>query len=709
MNKYINIIIFSFFTLLLERYNLGFTFFIPVALYFGLKSIRNLILIFSISVVVFFFDFSNEMIPFIFLFVMIVIYHFTFQKAAKTTGNLIVCLICNILTDILIMGTSDIFLIVFYSIVSTFVFACLYFNQDNILSVSSRIKGFSYNEILIALIATVGGTTIEIYEINMGLAVAIYFSIYFASGEHFGKSILFNLLTTIGLKYYFKIEESFIIILVGSFYYLPKVLSTISLFSFTLFVYLSETTLMTDELVQAIMGIGLFFEIFRFSLINKVDTDLFVENLYENLINNINTEVVSFASFLDSVNKDLSYSRDYFKRVKEAISTLYKSGCESCVNRKDCLSRNKGKLYFYYKNLILNQKDEDFSCINYNEMKKLSYQIANKYNLFDTNEKDDILSILTTGFSTILRQISVETNIKTEIDYKKILNLKEALIDFGFTISYFNVSSVFVNNFLIEVGLYDINYDEFKEKIMKICDKSLEFQVSLVFKKLEKNKIYFNIIPKVKFEVSYGYGALAPLGNNVCGDNYIVKQLDNSKLIAAISDGMGKGIKANIQSSFTLKMIDEITNMNVMSETALQILNTLVYIQDYQEIYSTLDFVEINRQKGEGIFYKAGGTTTYLFHADGKYKKIENTNLPFGLEELIAVNKVDLIDGDLIIIASDGIFENVVDIGELEDFIRSSRHLEPQKLIYELLNYARYTDVITKDDMSVIALKIKEA
>ncbi|HHU56161.1 MAG TPA: SpoIIE family protein phosphatase [Acholeplasmataceae bacterium] len=595
---------------------------------------------------------------------------------------------------------------IFYAFVSTFLLACFYFNQEN--SFSGNIGGFSYNELLLAIISIVGATSLKIYDLNLGLCVAIYFSIYFASNEYYKKSIFFNLVTMIGLQYYFKIDESYIIIIVGSFYYLPKILSTITLFIFSLFVLFADINIFSENLVQASMIIGLFFECVRFSLVNKIDITDFSNNVYENVVSKVNTEVVSFASFLDKINKDISYSKGYFNRIQEAITNLYRAQCEGCSIRKDCLSKNKGKLYYYYKDLIIYQRSEDFSCSHYNELKRAAYQIANRFNLIESNEKNDILSLITSGISIILRQFCIETSMQTEIDYRKIYQLRKDLSDYGFTVSFFNVKSAIADNFLIEVGLYGVDFNEVKSVVKRIAENELKIDVSLIYKNKEKNKVYFNIVPEIKYEVTYGYGALAPLGNNVCGDNYLVKQLNNSKLIAAISDGMGKGIKASMQSSLTLKLIDEITNMNFQPDTALQILNTLIYIQDYQEIYSTLDFVEINRQKGEGTFYKAGGTTTYLFHQNGEFEKIENDNLPFGLEEMINVKKMQLKDDDLIIIASDGIFENIIDKRDLEEFINSIRHLEPQKLIYELLNYARYSNVVAKDDMSVIALKIKE-
>ena len=104
-----------------------------------------------------------------------------------------------------------------------------------------------------------------------------------------------------------------------------------------------------------------------------------------------------------------------------------------------------------------------------------------------------------------------------------------------------------------------------------------------------------------------------------------------------------------------------------------------------------------------------GAASSYLFHSNGTYERIVNESLPFGIEEIIEAKKFHVQEGDLIIMASDGIFENIVNERELEAFIKGIIHLSPQKITYEILNYARKHKTKTTDDMSVIALKIISA
>ena len=49
----------------------------------------------------------------------------------------------------------------------------------------------------------------------------------------------------------------------------------------------------------------------------------------------------------------------------------------------------------------------------------------------------------------------------------------------------------------------------------------MENETSCIFKNAS-GKTYVNLVPKINFEIEYGYGALAQEGNNVCGDNYLI-------------------------------------------------------------------------------------------------------------------------------------------------------------------------------------------
>ena len=64
-------------------------------------------------------------------------------------------------------------------------------------------------------------------------------------------------------------------------------------------------------------------------------------------------------------------------------------------------------------------------------------------------------------------------------------------------------------------------------------------------------------------------------------------------------------------------------------------------------------------------------------------------------------------EDDLILMSSDGIFENIVESEELDNFIKKIRGESPQKIVFEILNYTINNKIKTNDDATLIALKIK--
>jgi serine phosphatase RsbU (regulator of sigma subunit) len=83
--------------------------------------------------------------------------------------------------------------------------------------------------------------------------------------------------------------------------------------------------------------------------------------------------------------------------------------------------------------------------------------------------------------------------------------------------------------------------------------------------------------------------------------------------------------------------------------------------------------------------------------------------LPFGVGDNIENYNYVLENGDLILMSSDGVFENIVDEKLLDEFIIKIKEESPQKIVYELLNYTTKQKLKTNDDMTLIALKIKYA
>jgi len=613
---------------------------------------------------------------------------------------------------------NDILFCILLSLISVVLYGYFCYNIEGALSNQNKGRNFAYVEVLMAVIAVFGALSIKIVNLNISVFVAMYFSMYLSKNQYPVHSVFFSLMTMFFLRFVYGIEESLLIPFVSAFFMFPSIYAPISLICFCLLGWLSEVNIFPVLTLQITIVLCILFEMIKWSIISKNDSESIIKGVYQQAMDNVNNEVIAFASFLDLFAKDFSTPKEYVQKLSEGINNLTHFYCESCYVRNECYSKNKGKLYTFFKNLILYSKRSDYelnnteaitffrSCPYIVEMRKSSILINEKLNLASTSTKSNTLISQMNGISNVLRQFTIDNTLKTEMDYETFNQLHKGFCDYGFNVCFFEAKKISINNFLIEVGVRGETFNNIKYIIEEICNNYIENKTTCIFKSASRGKTYFNIIPKINFEVEYGYGSIAQEGNSVCGDNYLIKHLNNSKLVAAISDGMGKGYMANQESATTLKLVNEITNTSISTETSLQILNTFYFIQDYLEKYSTLDFLEIDRSNGDILFYKMGAASSYLFHKNGSFEKVINEGLPFGIEEIIEAKKFKLEDDDLIVMASDGIFENIINENELETFISGIKHLAPQKIAYEILNYARSHKIKNSDDMSVIALKI---
>lgn len=722
MNRLLNIIIFSFFAVLTTLFNMGLNLFIPIVCFLVFVNYKNLPIILISSFISLFLFNQQVLITYLLFMGLLSLYALLLRSKQNYFYNIIFVLCANIITSLLLLKVNslDEFLIIsIYAFIGVILFGYFQFNLEGSIYKQNKIRNYTYIEFIMAIISVFGSTQVVIKDVNVSLFVSIFFSMYFSYSKNEIHSLFFSIITMFALRFMFNIQESILIPFVSAFYMFPGLYSAITLISFCLFAYIGDFQAFSPLTLQITVFVAIFFEFVKWTIVSK---DPYGEtigiNIYDNLVDLLNTEVIGFASFLDLYAKEFAQSKEFEQKLSEGINSLTSSYCVNCFQKSECFRNNQSLLYIYYKTLILYPTRPDIetfqpelsqiirNCQNYHKMKKASLLINERLNIAKSSSKNNALVAQINGISNILKQYSVDFTTKREIDYQVFSNIKKSLTDYGFDVTLFNCKKSFVHDFLIEVGIRGIVFVEVKEIIEKIVSNHLESSASAIFTSSSRNRVYFNIVPKIRFEVEYGYGSIAQDGNNICGDNYLIKELDTARIIAAISDGMGKGYLAHQESNKTLWLIDEITNWNLDSSTALQILNTFYAIQDYQERYSTLDFLEINRSNGQMSLYKMGGATTLLVRRDGNSNEIKNKTLPIGLEELINVETFELADQDLIILASDGVFDSSKNQSEIKTLIANIKHLPPQKIAYEILNFTLKNTNKRTDDLSVIALKV---
>lgn len=728
MLKKINTIIIMFLIPLSLKINFGFLFILPVTLFYLIKDNKNIIYISIPSIISILLFTKEHFINYLIILIITILVYFLInyfipkRKQIISLYHLLIVsyiLITNIIeATIFKCGPTNSIGLVLGLIGSILIYIFLQQYLSNLIKEEYENNNhistsLCYLDILLALIAIISSSSTQIFNVNLGFIAAIYIAMYTGRSYKNIYSVFYSLCAMLILLLAFNVKESLFIPFIGTLYFISSIYLMLTLNTF-LTILLFTNQMYSLEHIISIMIISVLFELISRILIKEppTDKDIF-ENIHEQIQKKATDEILNFATFLDKFAVGFRNPKEFNEQLSNGIKTIVQTHCKNCHKAKECFAKYKVELYPIFKTILtgekLDEKYQEFNsyCPKVSSIDKTSKLLGRKH--YESSSHNDALIAQINGFSSSIRKYVIDLTSKQEISYYQLLLIKKRLLDYGFDITYFEIKRYFQDDFLILIGIKDKTLKEIEDIFALIIEKTINKKISLVLQNTERSTTYINIIPKLKIDVIYGYGAISSEGLDICGDNYIIKEFDNGHFISAISDGMGKGYSAFYESDMTLKLVSDIIELNLDSSTALEILNTYYVVQDYLEQYATLDFLEINRYSSIAHFYKMGATTTYIFKKNGTIDKIINKSLPFGIEEEIDNSEYQLEDDDLVLMSSDGIFENLIDTNKLESFIESIIDLPPQKIVYEILNYAINNKVKTKDDMSIIALKIKSA
>ena len=91
-----------------------------------------------------------------------------------------------------------------------------------------------------------------------------------------------------------------------------------------------------------------------------------------------------------------------------------------------------------------------------------------------------------------------------------------------------------------------------------------------------------------------GYYSLNKKGENLCGDHVEVVPQGNNSMVVVLADGLGSGVKANILSTLTSKIISTMMAANMSIEDCVHtIISTLPVCQVRGVAYSTFTIIRI--------------------------------------------------------------------------------------------------------------------
>lgn len=243
-------------------------------------------------------------------------------------------------------------------------------------------------------------------------------------------------------------------------------------------------------------------------------------------------------------------------------------------------------------------------------------------------------------------------------------------------------------------------------RLTKALGNELGVDLSLPKIRETKDGVELKFIQKERFAVKTASCSESYANRKLCGD-YCEHFRTESKEYIILSDGMGTGGRAAIDSAMTVEIFSRLLKAGLSLDTALSITNSALSVKSDDESISTLDIAEIDLYNGEATILKAGAAQSF-YTCSGKVKTIETPSTPLGILSNVSFSRytLKLKGGDKIIMVSDGILGS--GINWIKDEIRSFISATESELSEQILQQALTKCGAKYDDMTVITAVIEE-
>ena len=221
-----------------------------------------------------------------------------------------------------------------------------------------------------------------------------------------------------------------------------------------------------------------------------------------------------------------------------------------------------------------------------------------------------------------------------------------------------------------------------------------------------KEPCTIRLVEDTSFRLLSGVARVCKDDEDISGDSFSARLLPDGRMMLCLSDGMGSGRAAFLESKFLTELLEELLEAGFSPERAIYMLNALLVVKG-DERPATLDLALVDLYTGRARFFKQGAVSTFI-RRGGEVLEIEPGSLPMGMDcEADPVSAHgQLRDGDMIVMVTDGVldaFQEEDKEGALRRLLAKSTTLNARELAEQVLKGGWSEDREAKDDMTVLA------
>ncbi len=245
--------------------------------------------------------------------------------------------------------------------------------------------------------------------------------------------------------------------------------------------------------------------------------------------------------------------------------------------------------------------------------------------------------------------------------------------------------------------------EELGDMLIELLQKEFDLPCVLEFGK----RVRITAFQRAEYGVKSAVCQYSRKKENANGD-FVTACVDGKgNYYSIISDGMGSGTRARIDSAFACGLLTKFLESGVGVEASIEMLNTAIMVKSSDESFATLDVCQVDLYTGKTTIYKAGGADTFV-RSGKKVTRIKGSGLPVGVSGSLTMSAQSFTaeEDDVIIMTTDG-----ADLSEqwLEQAFMKESCGNMEELVKTVAGAARFNcEKGREDDISIVALQLKK-
>lgn len=360
------------------------------------------------------------------------------------------------------------------------------------------------------------------------------------------------------------------------------------------------------------------------------------------------------------------------------------------------------------------------SCLHARELvSTINYLFDNlRMNEYWTQRMDESRSLVSRqlkGVGDVVRELAEEMDLDAHVDLEMRSQLLDSCRHRGIEVSEITPIRLGENGLSIKVlapacadGLACTN------RVTAAVSSCLGYATEVSDKKcpgrMAKGLCEFTLQRVFNYRVESGAAQVARDG--ICGDSVLVSTLKDGKELLVVSDGMGVGEQAHLESQMAVRLLQNLLEGGFDKQTALKTINSVLLLRSSQERFTTLDMVLIDLYTADVDFIKTASAPSFIKRGR-QVALIRSSSLPMGIMEHLDVvsERRVLLPNDMLLMVTDGVVEASREVhGEewISQLLTDISETDPQVIAEMVIHQAlMLCNGKPRDDMTAVCLILK--